>query len=203
MSTGFYLLNGKMFEAQESIIHPDNRSFRYGEGLFETIRWCKGQLPLWNGHWSRLTASLPQLYFTLPVHFTEAFLLQEIQRLLKKNKLDGNARVRLTVFKGEGGIWEPPSTSFNYLLQCWPLAQDQPQLNVNGLELGVFDAGWKSCDAFQPSKATTTSCMRWPHSMQNPGTGMNALYAISFNGYAIPPSPISFSFVIKSFIHRL
>lgn len=153
MSAGFYLLNGKMIEAQESTIHPDNRSFRYGEGLFETMRWCKGQLPLWNEHWSRLTASLPQLYFACPVHFTQACLLQEIQRLLKKNKLAGQARIRLTLFKGEGGIWEPPSTSFNYLLQCWPLAQEPPQLNVNGLELGIFDAGWKSCDAFSNIKS--------------------------------------------------
>jgi len=141
-----------MVEAQQAAIHPDNRSFRYGEGLFETIRLQNGRIPLWSEHWDRLTNSLPHLYFQLPVHFTEALLQEEIQRLVKRNKCEAAARIRLTLFKGEGGIWEPPSTAFNYLLQCWPL-QQQAELNSNGLELGVFEKGRKSCDGFSHIKS--------------------------------------------------
>jgi branched-chain amino acid aminotransferase len=147
------LYNGKWIEQHQPIILSDNRAFRYGEGLFETMRMHKGEVPLFDYHWQRLTASLPLLYFELPVHFTADYLKEKIQKLCAKNKLSAAARVRLTIFKGEGGIWEAPSSSFNWLLQCWPLPTNKPELNVNGLDIGVFEPGRKSCDIFSNIKS--------------------------------------------------
>jgi branched-chain amino acid aminotransferase len=145
--------NGKTIKADEPIIHPDNRSFRYGEGLFETIRMHQNKMPLWEKHWNRLNQSLLQLYFQLPKHFSSAQLQDEVNQLAEKNKCNGYARVRITIFKGEGGLWEQPSTNFNYLVQCWPLEKKVFEMNENGLDLGVFDAGKKSCDAFSHLKS--------------------------------------------------
>jgi len=132
---------------------PDNRAFRYGEGLFETMRMQGGKIPLFDLHWQRLTNDLPKLYFNLPLHFTQDYLIEQIERLCRKNKLTEAARVRLTIFKGEGGIWEEPSSSFNWLLQCWSLPKTKPELNVNGLDIGVFEAGRKACDQFSNIKS--------------------------------------------------
>ena len=153
MNTFFSLCNGKWIENNQPLLLPDNRAFRYGEGLFETMRMQHGQIPLYNYHWQRLTNDLPKLYFELPVHFTQEYLSDQIERLCRKNKLIEVARVRLTIFKGEGGIWEEPSTSFNWLLQCWSLPQIKPELNVNGLDIGVFEAGRKACDQFSNIKS--------------------------------------------------
>lgn len=147
-----YILNGKIYRSDERIIHPDNRSFRYGEGLFETIRLHKSVLPLWDEHWNRLVQSIPQLYFSLPPHLTSAYLKNEILLLAKKNNCLDAARVRITVFKGEGGLWESPATLFNYLVQCWPVESNKFRMNENGLDIGVFTDGWKSCDAFSHLK---------------------------------------------------
>ncbi|MBK8087042.1 MAG: aminotransferase class IV [Chitinophagaceae bacterium] len=146
-------LNGKVFSGEENVIHPDSRAFRYGEGLFETIRLHNNDLPLWNEHWSRLIHSLPQLYFTVPVHFTKEMLKKEVLSLSAKNKCRDAARVRIKVFKGEGGLWESPTTPFNYLVQCWPLEKKEFSMNENGLDIGLFDDGWKSCDAFSNLKS--------------------------------------------------
>jgi branched-chain amino acid aminotransferase len=140
--------NGKILNADAAFIRPDNRSFRYGEGLFETIRLHKGKIPLWEKHWNRLSTSLPQLYFEVPKHFSSAHLHDEILKLAAKNKCMDAARVRITIFKGEGGLWELPTTSFNYLIQGWPLEKKEFEMNENGLDLGVFEAGRKACDAF-------------------------------------------------------
>ena len=148
-----YTLNGKIYNTEEAVIHPDNRSFRYGEGLFETIRMHKAEMPLWNEHWNRLIHSLPQLYFSIPLHFTTEFLKSEVLSLSKKNKCKGAARVRITVFKGEGGLWENATTSFNYIIQCWPLEKKEFSMNENGLDIGLFEDGWKSCDAFSNLKS--------------------------------------------------
>jgi len=147
------LFNGTWFENDQPLILPDNRAFRYGEGLFETMRAQRGEVPLFDYHWQRLTSSLPLLYFELPIHFTADHLKEQIQKLCRKNKLSDAARVRLMIFKGEGGIWEAPTSSFNWLLQCWPLPQSKPELNVNGLDIGVFEGARKSCDIFSNIKS--------------------------------------------------
>jgi branched-chain amino acid aminotransferase len=147
------LFNGKWIDNEQPLIPPDNRAFRYGEGLFETMRWQKDTVPLFEYHWQRLTESLPLLYFELPTHFTSDYLQEQIQKLCKKNHHTKSARIRLTIFKGEGGIWEAPTSSFNWLLQCWPLPQSKPELNVNGLDIGVFEGARKSCDAFSHIKS--------------------------------------------------
>jgi branched-chain amino acid aminotransferase len=148
----FCNLNGKVRKSNETLIHPDNRAFRYGEGLFETIRLHQSEMPLWNLHWQRLQQSIPQLYFLFPPHFNSEFLKSEVIALVKKNKCSEAARVRITIFKGEGGVWETPSTVFNYLIQCWPLENKIFTMNENGLDMGVFTDGWKSCDAFSNLK---------------------------------------------------
>jgi branched-chain amino acid aminotransferase len=153
LNPSFSIYNGKLIDQNQPLILPDNRAFRYGEGLFETMRMQHGQIPLFSYHWQRLTNDLPKLYFELPVHFTQDYLSEQIQKLCRKNKLTDSARVRLTIFKGEGGIWEEASSSFNWLLQCWPLAQIKPKLNVNGLDIGVFEDGRKVCDLFSNIKS--------------------------------------------------
>jgi len=153
LNTLFSLSNGKWIENNQPLILPDNRAFRYGEGLFETMLMQGAKIPLFDLHWQRLTNDLPKLYFNLPVHFTKEYLLEQIERLCRKNKLTEAARVRLTIFKGEGGIWEEPSSSFNWLLQCWSLPKTKPELNVNGLDIGVFEAGRKACDQFSNIKS--------------------------------------------------
>lgn len=149
-----YNLDGKIYAADQLLIHPDNRSFRYGEGLFETMRLQNGIIPLWDLHWQRLGKSLPQLYFELPTHFTETGLKEEVMRVAKKNNAEDAARIRITVFKGEGGIWEQPTSSFHYLVQCWPLENKELRMNENGLEIGLFEDGKKSCDKFSNFKTS-------------------------------------------------
>ena len=149
----FLNFNGKLLPANSLLISPDNRSFRYGEGLFETIRFQNGEIPLWDYHWNRILSSLPQLYFEVPLHFTESVLKQEIAALVQKNRCTEAARIRITFFKGEGGLWELPSTSFYYLIQCWPLERKDVFLNENGLIAGVFDSGRKICDPYSNLKS--------------------------------------------------
>ena len=153
MSAPFFLYNGKWIESDQPLIMVDNRAFRYGEGIFETLRSRQGEVPLFDYHWNRLSADLTFLYFELPVHFTADYLKEQILKLCRKNRHEGAARIRLTFFKGEGGIWEPPTTSFNWILQSWKLPADKPVLNSNGIELGIYKEAHKSCDRISNIKS--------------------------------------------------
>ena len=43
---GYFVHNGQLFREGKAVISPDNRSFRYGDGLFETIRIINGNILL-------------------------------------------------------------------------------------------------------------------------------------------------------------
>lgn len=148
---GFYIFNGKFLTEQEPSIYPDNRSFRYGDGLFETIRVTNSEMPLWDLHAERLLKGLQRLQFQLPKLFTPELLHEKIIALCKKNKLL-NARVRLTINRGQGGILEPTNPSPDYTIQTWPL-DELPRFNDNGLAIGIFPEGRKAIDPFSNLKS--------------------------------------------------
>jgi branched-chain amino acid aminotransferase len=152
MSSVFLNVNGGFQLASEPLILADNRAFRYGEGLFETMRLQHGKIALWDAHYSRLENSMSRIGLKPPVHLTKDQLYHQIQKLAEKNK-HSFTRVRLTVYRGEGGIWETPSVPFNYLIQTWSLPDSLNRLNENGIDLGVFMEGRKSCDAFASLKS--------------------------------------------------
>ena len=65
--------NGKIYGADKLLISPDNRSFRYGDGFFETIRMVNGKMPLWELHGDRLFRSLQKMHFRQPGHLTKNY----------------------------------------------------------------------------------------------------------------------------------
>lgn len=148
----FYNLNGKLLSADTQSIHPDNRAFRYGEGLFETMRFAGDGIPLWAFHRERLLQALQLLGFTLPVFFSFEQLQKEISSLVQKNHHAPDARIRLTVFRGDGGIWDQPKTDFQYLIQTWPL--EKSSFNENGLDIELFPHGRKAVDLYSGLKSS-------------------------------------------------
>ena len=81
------------------LISPANRSFRYGDGFFETMKYAKGQLVLQQLHFERLFASLDALYFKKPFFLNPDFLVNTINLLIAKNKHKGNVRIRMNIFR--------------------------------------------------------------------------------------------------------
>lgn len=151
MDAPFFLLDGKLPGRGDNLIHPSNRSFRYGEGLFETLRCYKGRVPLWLFHRKRLQAGMERLGLQLPAHFSTDNMLEQAIALAQKNKAEGNARIRLTLWRGDGGLWDEVVGPAHYSIEVWPVPL-QPQLNSNGVVMGVYPDGWKSCDRFSNLK---------------------------------------------------
>ena len=141
---GQYIVNGKFYSELQPSISPENRSYRYGDGLFETIRMANGKLPLWDLHWQRLTAGLQTLHIPAPKLFTSSSISDQIIQLCSKNDFV-NARIRINVSRGDGGILEQ-SSHLHYSIQTWNLEEPVPRFNENGLSLGIFDGGRKSMD---------------------------------------------------------
>jgi branched-chain amino acid aminotransferase len=142
----YFNYNGKFFSEGEPVIAADSRALRYGDGLFETIKVKNGLLEMEDEHFARLWNGMQTLQFDIPRHFTPDKLQSEITALLKKNHQEGNVRVRLCVFRGEGGLFDAKNHLPNYIIQSWPLPDNSGEFNSNGLVLGIYEAAKKSCD---------------------------------------------------------
>ncbi len=150
---GFLFHDGKMRKSGIPLISPDNRSFRYGDGFFETMKMVNGKIILDDLHFERLFTSLDLLRFKRPASFTPAYLREQVNELAAKNKHSPLARIRLTIFRGEGGLYEVEDHSPHYIIQTWALNPSINQLNENGLVLGIYKDARKTCDGFSHIKS--------------------------------------------------
>ncbi|SJZ72424.1 aminotransferase class IV [Sediminibacterium ginsengisoli] len=147
----FLFFNGKMLREGSPVLSADNRSFRFGDGCFETIQVAGGRILLFPYHMERLFRSLELLRFDVPVHFDSAYLQEHILQLARKNGHNGRTRIRLTIFRGNGGLYDPENHYPNHVIQSWELP-DQWEMNQNGLVTGIFPDARRSCDLYSPLK---------------------------------------------------
>lgn len=133
------IFNGKLVSADQINLGIDNRSFKYGDGLFESIRLTNGEPRFLNYHYERLIEGMKLLKIETDNSFTEEFLLKQITRLRAVISGAKEGRIRVTIYRNGGGLYTPNVNSFSYLLELTPLAINGYPLNINGLHLDVYN----------------------------------------------------------------
>jgi branched-chain amino acid aminotransferase len=146
-------LNGKITLATEAAIPIDNGSFRYGYGLFETMRVANGAICLKEYHWERLFAGMKSLYLEIAPLMGPENLEQQVLRTVKKNNLEGLSRVRLQIFAGGGGLYSSNHKLPSFLIECFPLDAAAIAFNENGLVAGIATGLYKSIDTLSNIKS--------------------------------------------------
>lgn len=147
----YFNFNGKIYEENKPVIGVSNRGLRYGDGLFETLKYKNNELILADEHFARLWKGMQLLQFDVPKLLTPERIQQEVMELLKKNK-QNSARVRLTIIRGDGGIYDAKNHTANYIIQTWSLDIDHSRLNENGLQLCIYPDAKKTVDHFSNIK---------------------------------------------------
>ena len=110
-------LNGKLISKSEDILNANNRAFKYGDALFETVKVKNLEVYFIEDHYFRLMASMRMLRMEIPMSFTLEFFENELINTVKQNNLE-NARVRFTVFRKEGGLYNPITNEVEYLIEA-------------------------------------------------------------------------------------
>lgn len=93
-------LNGEFLPADQACVSVFDRSFLYGDGLFETIRVCDGQPVLWDRHLHRLRAGARTLDMP-PWEPPDVPLLDLATDLLRRNAA-AHAVLRIHLSRGPG-----------------------------------------------------------------------------------------------------
>lgn len=141
----YFNYNGKILPESTTIAGADSRALKYGDGLFETLKLKNGHLILADDHFARLWKGMYILKFEIPRLLTPEQLEAEIIALALKNRLV-NCRVRVTIYRGDGGLYDPVNMLPKYIIQNWALPEQNAKLNVNGLEVCIYKDIRKSYD---------------------------------------------------------
>ena len=149
-STQYLIYNGELHLSDQLLISPNNRSFKYGDGFFETMKLVNGTILFLNFHLERLFFSLHTMQFDKPATFTKDNLLQQIFSLVSKNNHQHLARIRLTIFRGDGNLYDI-SNQPNYIIQS-EMLPGFPAYNERGLSLCIYKDARKTADAFSNIK---------------------------------------------------
>ena len=144
--------NGKFLDAETAVLKADDHGYRYGDGLFETMKLADERILFGEFHFERLFAGLSILRFKIPAQFDTEKIGKEINQICRKNNCERSARVRLSVSRGRGGL-NDCDDQFSYLIECWPLEKPGYEINANGLVIGIFKDAVKSIDAFSNLKS--------------------------------------------------
>lgn len=147
--------NGALLAKDKAIFTHNNRAFKYGDALFESVRYVNGTLFFWEDHYFRLMASMRILRMEIPMEFTMEFLEEEIKNTIKANELENVAvRVRLTVFRNEGGLYTPSTNDVSYLIETNPMESPFFILNEGTYEVELFKDYYVNKDMLSNLKST-------------------------------------------------
>ncbi len=132
------ILNGEITSANQPVFSIYNRSFRFGDAIFETIRYHKGILLFFDDHYSRLLQGMILLKMNIQSLPTIGQLKKQIDSLVTKNSIFKDARIRLTIFRKDGGLYTPESNNVSFTIEATPISGEVFSLNKKGLLVDIF-----------------------------------------------------------------
>ena len=147
--------NGAILAEDKGIFTHNNRAFKYGDALFESVRYVNGTLFFWEDHYFRLMASMRILRMEIPMEFTMEFLEEQIKDTVKANALENGAvRVRITVFRNEGGLYTPITNDVSYIIETNAMESPFFILNEGNYEVELFKDYYLNKDMLSNLKST-------------------------------------------------
>ncbi len=129
--------NGEIIPADSKVLSVANRSFRYGDGLFESMRMLKGELKFADLHADRLQRGMKALKMDGYSQMDAYFLKEKAEQLSVRNK-SKHGRLRLTVYRDSDGLYTPSQNKVGYCLEFVPADEPRYFLNDKGLIVDVF-----------------------------------------------------------------
>lgn len=138
--------NGAFLPADQPILTAQNRGFKWGDGLFETMKFHRRKLLLADLHFERLFLSLQLLKIETSSEFTKDHLLSLVTTLCEQNGCSENARVRLAVYRNKANEAE-------FVIEAIPLKAENNEWQIDGISLCLYPYARKAMDAFSNIKS--------------------------------------------------
>lgn len=114
--------NGKIYKDKNTLLFSaQNRAFSYADALFETIRVVNKDfvfsIPLWDYHFKRLSKGMEAFgYDKIESDFLKNEILKTINSSFSTTETTTDFKVRLTVFRSEGGLYTPTNSNSEFVI---------------------------------------------------------------------------------------
>lgn len=145
--------NGMLVSSQEES-WSNNRSFLYGDGVFETLKVRNQKILFLEDHYFRLMASMRIVRMEIPMNFTMEFFEEQILNTVKANQCTDSARVRITVYRNEGGFYLPETNLVSYIIQVTPLKTNEYSFDIIPYEVDLYKDFYVSKQLLSTIKTT-------------------------------------------------
>ena len=162
MAKGEYIiLNGEMLGASQSFM-KDNRAFRFGDGVFESIRILNGLPYNLQFHIERMLEGADILSLDIPIHFSVDYFKAQIESLIEKNSIQAGGKARISLFRDGEGVYFSESDKAMFFIEASHLPNNYFILNENGLMVDIYSemnksvnilSKYKSCNSLLPIMA--------------------------------------------------
>ncbi|WP_370453631.1 aminotransferase class IV [Flavobacterium sp. 102] len=129
--------NGDILDSELQLTFS-NRSFLYGDGVFETLKVVDNKILFFEDHYFRLLASMRIIRMQIPMSFTLEYLESQILALVSRQNISNSARVRLTVFRNEGGYYSPLDNSVSFVIQASELQNKLYSIQNESFEVDLY-----------------------------------------------------------------
>ncbi|PTQ95043.1 branched-chain amino acid aminotransferase [Mucilaginibacter yixingensis] len=137
MKPAFILFNDEILPTDSKVVTIANRAFKYGDGLFESMRLMKGDLKFADLHADRLQRGMRGLKIDGYSQIDSWFMREKVDALATRNKCK-NGRVRLMVYRDADGLYAPTQNTMGYCMEVQPIEEPRYYLNERGLIMDVF-----------------------------------------------------------------
>src|SRR5471030_129205 len=138
MASVFINFNGEIFPSDAKLVTVSNRAFRYGDGLFESMRMMKGSLKFAEMHADRLQRGMKALKIDGYSQMDAWFLKEKAEDLSRRNKVK-HGRLRLTVYRNSEGLYTPTQNKMGWCLELTPVDEPRYFLNEKGLIMDIYE----------------------------------------------------------------
>ncbi len=148
--------NGNFILSDAPLVTANNRSFRYGDALFETIRIANYNPQFLKEHLERLTQGMAVLKMEHNSNLNTTYLEHAILELAQKNNVTSDGRVRLTVYRNEGGLYAPSDNKVSYVVEVYPIEEKGYILNQKGYSVDLFTEFKKAQNSLSSIKSANS-----------------------------------------------
>ncbi len=111
--------NGELQHPDTINLTSENRAFKYGDAIFETVKVIPHKVIFWEDHYFRLMSSMRMLRMKIPMEFTLEFLENEILKTVAVQENAISFRVRLNIFRKDGGFYTPKTNKIDFSIQVY------------------------------------------------------------------------------------
>jgi len=149
------IYNGEFFPSDKPILSINNRSFRYGDGLFESIRVVNGEVYNFPAHFSRLIEGMKTFLIDIPDYFTKEYFYNQIKSLLQHNGIHNGGKVKITVYrKGDVASYFSETNEPGFVIEAYSFPINEFILNLEGIDVDVYNDIKKPMNKYSSFKTT-------------------------------------------------